>query len=279
MTQKILVLGATGTVGGAVVQRLQNSEYDVVAAVRNLEKGDFGPGVERRWLDLSQAESYAPALEGIQAVFMIAPPFLPDLPGIFSALISTAAQAGVQHIVLSTAMGADQDPNNPLYQVEQALQSSGIAFTILRPNFYAQNYLTYDGESTRQGVIFLPAGDGKASYIDVRDIAEAVAHAFADPAHRGQAYTLTGPEGLDQNEIARIMAESSGRDFQYLNPSEDAYVQALREHQVPDSAIHELTTVYALIRQGLVGGVSPDFERLTGKTPTSFRAFAQEFIV
>jgi len=279
MSDHILVLGATGTVGKAVIDRLKEENVQVSAGVRNLDKADFGAGVEKRWLDYSQPDSYGPAFGGINRVFMITPPFFEEAPEAFGRLIEAAGQAGVQHIVLSTAMGTQYNPESEHFAIERALMESGIAYTLLRPNFYSQNYLTYDREATLNGVIFLPASDAKASYVDVKDIAEATWAAFQSPDAIGQAYDLTGPEALDQTEIAAILSEVTGRPTRYLNPTEAEYEAQLRQYQLPEPAIQQLKAVYFILRVGMAAPVSPDFTRLTGKPATSFRAFVQDQLV
>ena len=278
MQENILVLGATGTVGGAVIARLQNESVQVIAAVRDLHKGEFGAEVQRRHLDFADVSTFAPAVAGIDRVFMIAPPFLEDVPGVFRQLVAAIRAAGVQQVVLSTALGANLDPNGSLYQVEEALTGSGVPYTLLRPNFYAQNFITYDAEHTRRGIIFLPAGDGAASYIDVRDIAEAAVAAFQGPAHLGKAYDLTGSEAFTLSQVAALFSDLTGRSFQYLNSSPEEFGTRMASYGLPPIAIATLQGVYTIFREGFAAGVTPDFEALTGKAPRTFESFAAEFI-
>ena len=250
MAQNILVLGATGTVGGAVVRRLaEDNSVRVFAAVRNLEKGAFPDGVERRYLPYDEPESYAAAFAEIDRLFVIAPAIYEhDIVSEFKQLIDAAQHAGVRHIVASTALGITYAPDSDLFKIEQHIRDTAPRFTFLRPNFYSQNYVTYDYQALQHGVIALPANEGTASNIDVRDIAEVAAQALTSEAHYGKEYELTGPDALTQTQIAEIISEVSGRAIQYTNPSSEEYKQTLQSYGMSAHAAEHMDGVYAMIR-------------------------------
>lgn len=274
MQHDILVLGSTGTVGKEVVNKLQNKQRSYRAAVRKIENEQANQVV----LDYMDPNSFAPALEGVKGIFMITPGFVSGIENQFKQLIQVAETAGVEHIVYSSVIGADGNPTGTHRQIELALENSSIAHTILRPNFYMQNFITYEGENTKQGTIFLPTDDGKTSYLDVRDIANAFDAVIFDETHKGKTYTLTGNEALDNQQIAHIFEGSTGKTFNNVNPSEQDYETTLGNYGVPSSVIEASKVLYSYIRNGYVAAVSSDFEQITGQKPISFQHFAQEYV-
>lgn len=274
MSDKILVLGGTGTVGTHVVNHLHDRGYHYVLGLRKTDATE-APSVH---LDYSDETTFAPALEGINSIFMITPGFVSGIEDQFKKLIQAAEQAGVAHIVYSSVIGADGNPEGTHRQIELALEASTIAHTILRPNFYMQNFITYEGEQTKHGRIFLPTAAGKTSYLDVRDIAHVFGAVVGQEAHYGKTYTLTGSEALDNDQIAQVLATATGRSFENVNPSEAEYEQTLASYGVPQGVVDASKVLYSYIRNGYVAGVSADVETLTGKAPIRFEAFAQDFV-
>jgi uncharacterized protein YbjT (DUF2867 family) len=154
--------------------------------------------------------------------------------------------------------------------------NSGIPYTILRPNFFWENFtegflaVGIKGQSS----IFLAAGDGKTSFISVRDIAVVALAAFQKPL-TGQELDLTGPEALDHSETAKTISEASGRPVAYHPLTEEQMVGGARAAGMPEPAIGYLTVLYGVVRAGYMAAVTPDFERVTGRKPTTFQEFAQ----
>src|SRR5271165_999814 len=175
----ILVTGASGNAGGAVVNELLKSGAPFRGMYRSPEDAAKAPaGVATVIADFSSSESMKNALAGIDSVYLVcsAVPALVDLE---SNVIDACRQSGVKHVVLNSALGAADYPTSfPAWhrQVEDRLKASGLGFTILRPNSFMQNIVAYVAPSVReQGAFFAALGDARISYLDLRDIAALVA--------------------------------------------------------------------------------------------------------
>src|SRR5260370_19438183 len=144
---------------------------------------------------------------------------MPSQVALANAFVDAAKRAGVRHVGKLSAIGADAAP---LYTFgkwhaanEQHIRESGLAFTFLRPNSFMQNFITYF--QPHDGTIYLPWGNGKASFVDTRDIAAVAAEALTSDGHEGKTYTLTGPAALGIAEVASILSEGAGREINYID--------------------------------------------------------------
>jgi uncharacterized protein YbjT (DUF2867 family) len=185
--------------------------------------------------------------------------------------------ATIEHVVLTTALGVDRNPEAPLNRVEAYLRGSGLGWTILRPNFFMENFSHDDLRAAiaGEGVIRAAAGMGATSFISVEDIAAVAALALREPGHLGQAYDLTGGEALDHAQVAAILAEASRRPISYQDVPEEALRAALDQGGLSGPQVDYVLGLYRQVRAGACGEVLPTVERLLGRPPRTFAAFAE----
>ena len=173
--------------------------------------------------------------------------------------------------------GAERNPILPHRRIEKALERSGLAWTHLRPNDWMQNFATVHRDDIRtHGEIWAPAGKGRTSFVDARDVAEAAAEVLTGQGHDRRAYPLTGGEELDLDEVAALLSQVAGRRVTYRNPGVVAFLRHVRAAGRPLAMGLVMTGVYTIARLGLAAGVSPELERLIGRPPTTFRSFAED---
>ncbi len=274
---KTLVIGATGTIGRALVAELAAAGQAVRAASRDPEAHTFPEGVEAVRFDYSDAATVGPATEGIDHLFLLSPPMMDEQASRQRALLDIAQGAGARHVVLLSAMGVPDD--SPHGQSEAAVKGSGLDWTILRPSFFAQNFVTYVRDSIlTEDAFYYPAGDGRIGYIDARDIAAVAAAVLTNPtAHRGQTYDLTGPEPLDHHQVAERLSAAAGRPIVYVDPGPEGYRSALRGAGMPEAIIEGFTHLYSVVvKSGWAAATTDNVERITGRPPVDFAAFAEE---
>ena len=274
MRGSILVTGASGILGKAIVKAGVKGGFAVKQAVRDLKRA--GAGVEAVRFDYADSSTFAPALKGVSGLLLIAPPLDPTAPAQLRPVIESAKAAGLGHIVFISAFGANHSEQAPLRVIEHAVMDSGVPFTILRPNFFMENFSQgfLAGAIRAQGVIPLPAGDGKTSFIAVEDIAAVAVAAFARSL-AGQEFDLTGMEALDHTAVARIISEASGRAVTYRSITEEQMTAGGRAQGMPEPAIEYLQGLYGIVRAGFAAGVTGDVEKVTGRKPVRFEDFAR----
>ncbi len=274
--KRILVTGATGNLGRAVVTALTLKGINVRAAARNPGKVNPGTGVEPVLFAYENRPAHAAALQEVDGLFLLAPPLDAEAPVKLNPVIDLAKAQGVRHIVLMSALGVDAVEQAPLRIVERHLIASGVPNTILRPNFFMENFSTgFLAPMVKQGGIFLAAADGKTSFISVVDIAEAAAAAFAEGL-ASKAYNLTGPEALDHTTVAAIISKVSGKLITYQAIPEEAMLSGLRRTGMPEGAVKYVGVLYSAVRAGYTAALTQDVETVTGKRPTTFEAFARQ---
>lgn len=276
MGDKILVVGATGLVGTEVVRELLERGQRVKAASR---KGTAVPGAETAVFELGRPETFESALTDVDRVFLLAPSeSLAQANELIPPFLRALEAAGVRRLVCMTGMGSYR-PEAPMKPIEVALEESGIDCTLLRPNWFNQNFAPgYYLEGIKStGKLFLPMADAKVSFVDTRDIGAVAAAALAEDGHRGEAYTLTGPEALDHAEACSLLSRAAGRDIAYVPISDDDMRKALVEEGLPDESVEYLITFYRVTRDGVYARVSDDIETVLGRAPIAFATYAEDY--
>jgi len=273
MSNKILVLGATGTVGKHVVDGLLAKGEAVKAASRT---GKPVAGAEGVVFDHGKPETHGPAFEGVDRAHVLLPSGYVDAKGLLLPIIEAAASRKVK-VVFQSVFGVDADDSIPYRQVEIALEKSGTPYVILRPNWFADNFHTFWKAGIDHGQIALPAAEGKTSFIDARDIAASAVAALTSSAFDGKTFNLTGPEALSYAEAAVILSDVIGKPVAYNAITDEAFVGILTGAGVPADYASFLASIFYPVRQGWTAAVTGDVETLTGKAPRSLKTYAADY--
>ncbi len=272
----VLVVGASGKVGSALVDLLEPQGVAVRAASRTPHgKRAMAPSTQWVRLDLDRPESFDAALEGVATVFLMARPGREHPESTALPLLAAMKRSGVGRVVNLTAMGCEMRPDFGLRRVELALEQSSIAWTHLRPNFFMQILCSgpHFAQISRFRQIRLPAGDAAISFIDARDVAAVAAQCIVESGHDGQAYTLTGGEVLTHGDITAAITKVANAPVGYIALTEDAARIEFAKAGLATENVERLIGFYRIVRTGLAGVVSPDVERLLGRSPRTFAEF------
>ena len=276
----IVVTGATGHVGSELVRLLSAKNVSVRALTRDPRRARSMRGVDWVRGDLADADSLPRLFRGADRMFLLTSNS-DDMRALQVNSIVAARAAGVAHVVKGSALGASDHSKSPIgkahYEVERALQESGIAWTILRPHVFMQNFLDIAPTIAREGKIRSPSGDAKIPFIDARDIAAVAAVALTAPGHEGKKYVLTGPEALSYGDVARIIGKAIGKPLEYVAESPEETRERLVRAGAPPSMIESTLALAAYQRAGgPTAEISTTFEELLGRPPRSFAQFVQD---
>jgi uncharacterized protein YbjT (DUF2867 family) len=277
---KILVTGATGNVGKSMVQELIARKANVKAGVRDVQKAANmnWPGVELAQIDFQDPQSVRKAFAGIHALSLLVPPGGTHQEDLLKRAIDLAKEQGVAHIVFLSAVGADVNDYSVLGKVEKYIEGSGVPYTFLRPNWFMQNFNSFLLENIlKQNAIYLPAADSKTSFIDTRDIGAVGAATLTDDSHIGKAYTLTGGEALDHDQVASAISKVSGRSVRYVPVSEEEAIAGLKASGWPEGAAIYLAQLYRYVREGWTAAVTPEVASILKREPIRFDQYARDY--
>lgn len=286
MVTNILVTGATGNVGQEVVRLLSLQELPVTAAVRNpIEAAkSFGSNVRCILFDFTNPDTFADAFAGINKLFLVRPPAIANIHKITPAL-NAAKRAGVEEIVFLSIIGADKNRIVPHYKIERAIEQLNISAIFLRCSFFMQNLNTTHREDIRlRDRLFMPAGNGRTSFIDVRDIAAVavkfltkVPDRFTGELQSNRAYDLTGAVALTYSEVATIFTTVLGRPIHYTNPPIPIFIWQMLQQGFPLPFVLVMVGIYTTARFGLAGIVTSDVSQLLDRVPISMQQYVEDY--
>lgn len=274
MTGKILVIGSTGTIGTPLVKALLAKGERVKAASRT---GKAAEGAEGVRFDYTDASTYTDAFDGVDRLFLILAGGRLDAIDALTPVVEEAARRKVKIVFLSV-FGVDADDSIPYRQVELKIIASGAPYVILRPNWFADNFHTYWKAGIEHGQIAVPAGEGKSSFIDVRDIADSAAAALTSTAFDNKAFNLTGPKALSYGEAAAIISQAIGKPVGYSAVSDDVFIGILTGAAVPKDYAAFLASIFYPVREGWTSAVTGDVETLTGHAPRSLETYVADHV-
>jgi uncharacterized protein YbjT (DUF2867 family) len=256
----MLITGASGSVGKAVLQEASRKDSKVRAMYRSKEDAAKAPsGCEAVLADYADAQSLRKALHGVSSVYVVCSP-IPQLVELEGNVLDACQESGVKHVVLNSAMGAgDCGKSFPSWhrKVEDKLKATGMSYTILRPNGFLQNIVAYNAPSIRtQGAFYAAMGDAKVSYLDVGDIAVVAVKAVQGGAHAGKTYELNGSEAISNNELAKRISKATGRTVNFVDIPESAQREAMLGLGMPEWQVTALLELQQYYKQG--GGAKTD---------------------
>ena len=274
----ILVTGSSGLVGHEVANRLAGRAPVRLALHSPARGGDGAAGADRVRFDFGDPETFGAALRGVGRVFLLRPPRLVRPRRDFGPFVAAMRRAGVAQVVFLSVRGAARNRLLPHHGIEKLLEASGLAWTHLRPNDFMQNLATVHRADIRdRGEIWAPAGRGRTSFVDARDVAEAAVRTLTEPGHDRRAYALTGGEAFDLEEVAVLLSRALDRPVAYRNPGIPAFLRHDRAAGRPFALGLVMAGVYTAARLGLAAEVTPDLARLLGRPPTALRSFIEDY--
>ncbi len=278
MDNKILITGATGNIGIEIIKLLKTTNANFVALTK---KDDVIEGVESVKADFADPESLKNAMKGISTLFLLLPSH-PNAVKFGENAINAAKECGVKHIVRSS--GSFANPNSELFlekllgTTDKYLKESGINYTITAPSCFMQNFCTTMLNDYKSGVIYQSAGDGKISWVDVRDIAAVNVEVLLNPEkYISKELIITGHESLNYQEAINIMNEVTGKDAKFIAISSEVAIKSLTDMQFPQFFIDLIISLNESIRQGHFEQNTNTVETVTGKMPISFKQFVTDY--
>ncbi len=275
----ILITGASGNVGKAVLQEVARREPKFRGMYRSPDEAAKAPaGCEPVLADFSDKASLRKALDGVTAVYVVCSP-IPQLVELESNVVDACKESGVKHVVVNSALGAgDYGKSFPSWhrKVEDKLKSTGMSYSILRPNGFMQNIVAFYAPSIRaQGVFYQAMGDTKVSHLDIGDVAVVAVKSLYGGEHAGKTYELNGPEAVSNVELANRISKVAGRTVKFVDIPESAQREAMLGMGMPEWQVTALLDLQQYYKQG--GGAKTDglLKSLLGRDPATLERYLQ----
>jgi uncharacterized protein YbjT (DUF2867 family) len=282
----LIVTGPNGNVGTELVEALVaagNIPFRIAAHTPSKIRARYGDRAPAVAFDFGDRATWGPALAGGDTLFLLFPlPHPRTAKTRMVPFVEAAAAAGIKHIVYVSVPGAERLKFVPHHQVEMALERSGVGWTVLQASYFAQNLTraisTHLVDIALHDEIFIPGGRGRTSFLDSRDLAQAILNVVRDPqAHRARRYLVSGPELLDFHDVARIMTEELGRPIRYSDPSMIRFLWRLKRRGVGADTLFFMFMVYMLTRRGKNAVMSDALPKLLGRAPRTMRDYVRDY--
>jgi uncharacterized protein YbjT (DUF2867 family) len=277
---KILVIGGTGHVGSEVVKELKNRNADVRVLVRKADEKSL-PGVEMAVGDLLDPVSIEKAMKDVDKLYLLNA-VTPD--ELTQGLIAydLAKKLKLSHLVYHSVFRVEHFKDVPhfasKFAIESAIREFGVPFTIIRPNYFFQNDVSFKDSLTKMSVYPNPLGLVGISAVDIRDIAEAAAISLMSDEHFGKTYNVSGPTVLSGPKAASIWSNVLGKEIKYAGDDLDMFEEQMRKH-APSWAAFDIRMMFqGYLERGFVAQHDDTaiLTKLLGHEPRAYEDFANE---
>ena len=273
-----LVTGATGDVGSKVVDSLLQRGDRPRVFVRDREKARsrFGDRVDVFIGDLADPASLNPALEGVDALFLVNTG--PEIPARDEAAAKTAKAAGVKHLVKLSSMDVAQGLAIGAWHErgEAAIRASGISFTFVQPTGFMSNLMAWATSIKAEGIMRASTGDGRRAFIHSDDIAAVATRALTTREYDGASLPITGPESLSFAEVTTKIGAAIGRRLQFKSISDDEARRLYAATGAPALETEAHVSLWRAIREGRLATVTDTVERILDRKPIALDQWAIE---
>lgn len=276
----LAISGASGALGRRAAELLLDrvDAADVVLLTRTPSKLDdlAARGAVVREATFDDPAGLVQALDGVERLLIVSTDAVGSRVAQQEAAVAAAKSAGVKHVLYTSAPKPSAE--NPAIAVadhlatEEAIRASGLDWTFLRNNLYAEFQIGAGVPAVASGQLFTNAGDGGTAYVTREDCAAAAAAALAGgKEHAGQAYEISGPESVTQAQFAELLTEVTGKPVEVVQVDDAGLAQGLAAAGLPEFIVPVLVTFGAATREGYLDHVSSAVEDLTGQAPTPLR--------
>lgn len=278
MELRIMVTGATGTMGAELVRQLRDQGRDVVAVSRSLER--LPAGVRGMQLDFANRYLLEQAFRNVE-VLVFAPPLTENLRVYTENVVAAALSSGVQFVLKVSGLGAAVGSRYFYQRVQgesdRILAESGLAHVILKPNIYMQCFINMHFEAIMGGNLFLAQGEGRISYVDARDVAAVADRVLRDPwRHHKRSLDLSGPRAISCAEAVSLISNVARRRISYIPITEEAARKAFQKEGASLWQQENILSLHRAARDQAIAGVNTQVQEILGREPLAFEEFCED---
>lgn len=279
----ILVTGATGHLGQAVIEQLLTKipASGIAALVRNPAKAESlkAKGISIREGDYHNKAALVAAMQGVDKLLFISSSDFNDRPGQQRNVVDAAKEAGVKHIFY-TSVSMKNAGNSAIgwlmadhFATEDYIKASGLTYTFLQNGLYMEVLPMFLGEKVFETGVFFAAGEGKTALVSRLDLAEVAANLLTGSGHENKAYSLAGSHAYSFADVANYLSAQSGKTVAYTDAPADVFENVLKGAGLPDHVVVMSTGFAAAMKNGDFDNAGSTLEQLLGRAPRSLSEF------
>jgi NAD(P)H dehydrogenase (quinone) len=284
----ILVTGANGHLGRAIVNSLLEkgvNANNIAGLVREEVKAvDLkAKGITLKVGDYDWYPTLVKAFEGVEKLVLVSGRDFTTRVEQHENVVTAAKEAGVKHILYTSFFDGNKFKNSPFDFVSSSVKAtdltikdSGIAYTLFKDNLYAELLPALFGQNVLHTGIYLPAGEGKASYVTRTDIADAITNVIHQEGHLNKEYNISNTENISMSEMADCLSAQAGTHIKYSNPSKTDYIAAMEKLGLPPQVVKIFSAISEAIKMGEFQSSSTDLEMLLDRKPMSTKQFLKQ---
>ncbi|MGV3767098.1 MAG: SDR family oxidoreductase [Chitinophagaceae bacterium] len=282
---KILITGATGSLGKAVVEQLLNrtAASNLSVLVRDEAKaGEYkAQGIAARVGNYDDYGSLVSAFRGTDKLYFISGNDITQRMAQQENVVKAAQEAGVKHVFYTSFQRKNESADSPIAQLaeghivtERLLQASGLIYTILRHNIYMDFIPVFAGDKVLEtGTVFFPSGDGKINVMLRSEMAEIGANVLTQNGHENKVYNISGAVGYSFGDVANIISALTGKTVKFVSPDIETYKNVLQQAGVPKEYVEMFAGFGAAFSQGEFDTETSDGEALLGRKSATLEDF------
>lgn len=280
---KVLITGASGNVGIAVINSLQKIDHqlDLYAGVRDIDADKLRLAnykIKFSQFDFTDFNTYKTALDGCDILFLLRPPQISEVEKYFKPIIDSCKDKGLKHIVFLSVQGVEKSKIIPHHKIEKLIVESKIPYTFLRPAYFMQNFTTtLRNDLVNRKRIYLPAGNAKFTLVDVRDIGSVTASILTNISqHINKSYELTCDQKLTFTEMAMTLSSILGIGIQFKSPNLVSFFLTKRKEKTPTMLILVMIMLHYFPRFQKEPVATAWIEKIINRQPTTFDQFIND---
>ena len=281
----ILITGATGHLGSLVLKYVKQyapaTPLAILARDKSKTKEFENSDIDIRLGDYDDYNSLVQAFTGIDKLYFVSGSDIAKRIKQHENIVKAAKESGVNHIIYTSFIRERGLENTPIplvaeghLKTEDLIKKSGLNYTILKHNIYMEVIPMFIGEHILENKkIYLPAGEGKCAFVSREDMAKAGAIVLTTKDHANKEYNITAEEAYSYKDIAEMISEVTGKDIQYVSPSQKEFTATLKENGVPDDIIGMMAGFSEATKIGEFKQTSHDVTNLIGEKPTKLKEY------
>ncbi|MBI9104372.1 MAG: NmrA family NAD(P)-binding protein [Spirochaetales bacterium] len=251
MSEKYFVTGATGNVGDQVVKHLRKKGKNVVAAKLPHETTEDSVNLVYKNFDFNNPDTWTECLKGVTRVFLMRPPHISNIKRDMYPFMEYMKNSEIEQVVFLSVQGVENNKIIPHYKVEKYIEKLDLPHTFIRPSFFMQNLTTtHLSEIRDEKMVFVPTGEGRTNFIDVRDIGEVMALMFLNDRHLNKAYTITGGKSYSYSEVAGCLSKGLDLDIKFINANPISFFSYHLKRKRKIGMTLVMLALYSVVKSG-----------------------------